>query len=171
MNKRAFLFGAAALGLSGCSVFRRTPAVPVSQEGFIVRETPVAQNNMTAFLPEGDTIYMSGSINEDTATGFAAVRDANPKANRLVILQADGPSGSPAAIGFGRAVRAAGFRTHLRNDSVISGGAVDAFLGGTQRTIEEGAVISAVRGSDVEAHKSFDGHGWRRWVCAFCRRI
>ena len=127
---------------------------------------------MTAFLPEGDTIYMSGSINEDTATGFEAVRDANPKANRLVILQADGPSGSPVAIEFGRAVRAAGFRTHLRNDSVISGGAVDAFLGGTQRTIEDGAVIGAVRSSDVEAHKSFTtdmvgGDGYARFADEF----
>ena len=172
MNKCTFLFGSVALGLSGCSFFRPAPAVPVAQEGFIVRETPVAQNNMTAFLPEGDTIYMSGSINEDTTTGFAAVRAANPEANRLVILQADGPSGSPAAIGFGRSVRAAGFSTHLRNDSVISGGAVDAFLGGTKRTIEEGAVIGAVRSQDVDAHKSFTtdmvgGDGYARFADKF----
>ena len=59
------------------------------------------------------------------------MRDANPKANRLVILELDGPAGSAATMGFGRAVREAGFSIHLRNDSVISGGAIDAFLGGT----------------------------------------
>jgi hypothetical protein len=40
-----------------------------------------------------------------------------------------------------RAVHEAGFSTHLRNDSVISGGAIDAFLGGTQRIMEECVVI------------------------------
>lgn len=127
---------------------------------------------MTAFLPEGDTIYLSGSINEDTATGFAAVREANPKASRLVLLEADGPAGSVAAMDFGRAVREAGFSTHLRNDSVISGGAIDAFIGGTQRTMEDGAVIAVASGQDVEAHKSFatemiGGDGYARFAEKF----
>ncbi|MGB7316884.1 MAG: hypothetical protein WBC85_02865 [Planktotalea sp.] len=171
MKKRAFLFGLGAFGLAGCAKLRQSP-VPVVQEGFVVKPVPVAQGNMTAFLPEGDTIYLSGSINEDTATGFAAVRDSNPKAKRLVFLQADGPAGSPEAMEFGRAVRAAGFSTHLRNDSVISGGAVDAFVGGTQRTMEEGAVIGVVRGADSAAHKSFatemtGGDGYARFAEKF----
>jgi len=118
MNKRSFLLGLTAISLSGCGLFRRPASpVPVVREGFVVRERAVPQANMTAFLPEGDTIFMSGSINKDTVAGFEAVREANPKARRLVLLEADGPAGSPEAIGFGRALRSAGFSTHLNNDS------------------------------------------------------
>lgn len=175
MHKRTFIFAIAAASLSGCSLLRQSGPVPVAQEGFIVKEKPVAQNNMTAFLPEGETIYLSGSINDDTAAGFAAVREANPKANRLVILEADGLSGSPATMAFGRAVRAAGFSTHLRNDSVISGGAVDAFIGGTRRTMEEGAIIAVARAKDTDAHKIFStemvgGDGYARFADKFGRR-
>ena len=171
MKKRAFLLGFAALGLSGCGAMRKSN-VPVVREGFVTRPVPVAQDNMTGFLPEGETIYISGSINADTAAGFAAVREANPKAKRLVFLQADGPAGSAEAMGFGRAVREAGFSTHLRNDSVITGGAIDAFVGGTQRTIEDGAVIGVVRGADADAHKSFatemtGGDGYARFAQEF----
>ena len=100
------------------------------------------------------------------------MRDANPKANRLVILEADGPTGSAATMGFGRAVREADFSTHLRNESMISGGAIDAFLGGTQRIMEEGVVIGVARGADTEAHKGFDtemtgGDGYARFADEF----
>jgi len=147
----------------------------VAREGFVVREAPVPQNNMTAFLPEGDTIFLSGSINEDTAVGFASVREANPDARRLVMLEADGVAGSPETLAFGRAVREAGFSRHLRNDSVISGGAVDAFIGGTQRTMEDGAVIAVKSGQDVEAHKAFatemvGGDGYARFEQEFGQR-
>lgn len=175
MNKRTFLLGFTALGLSGCGALRRSDPVPVVQEGFVVKEAPIAADNMTGFLPEGDTIYLSGAINEDTAKGFAAVREANPETNRLVILEATGPAGSEAAMGFGRAVREAGFSTHLRNDSVVSGGAVDAFLGGTQRTMEEGAVIAAAPPQDAQAHRTFvsemvGGDGYARFSEKFGRR-
>ena len=124
---------------------------------------------MTAFLPEGDTIYLSGSINEDTAVGFSAVHDANPKANLLVTLEANGPAGSAATMGFGRAVWEARFSTQLCKESVISGRAVDAFLGGTQRSMEEDVMIAVARGADIEAHKGFakemtGGDGYARFA-------
>jgi len=175
MNRRAFTLGAITLGLSGCSVLRPSQPVPVVQEGFVVRPAAVAQDNMTAFLHEGDTIFLSGSINEDTKAGFAAVREANPNATRLTILEADGVAGSDAAMSFGRAIREAGFSTHLRNDSVISGGAIDAFLGGTQRTMEDGAVVAVLRSEDAEAHKTFatemvGGDGYARFAQEFGKR-
>jgi hypothetical protein len=156
-RRRLLALGAlgAVATLPGCAIFRRSPPVPVAQDGFIVREAAVPQANMTAFLAEGDTIYMSGEVNADTVAGFEAVRSSNPEVTRMVILEAGGETGSAEAIAFGRAVREAGFATHLRNDSVVSGGAVDAFLGGTTRTIEEGAVVGAARGADADAHKGF----------------
>lgn len=87
----------------------------------------------------------------------------------MVILEANGPAGSAAKMGFGRAVREANFSTHLCKESVISGRAVDAFLGGTQRTMEEGVVIAVARGADIEAHKVFamemtGGDGYARFA-------
>ena len=74
-----------------------------------------------------------------------------------------------------RAVHEAGFSTHLRNDSVISGGAIDAFLGGTQRIMEECVVIGVARGADTEAHKIFatemtGGDGYARFADEFAGR-
>ena len=71
-----------------------------------------------------------------------------------------------------RAVHEAGFSTHLRNDSVISGGAIDAFLGGTQRIMEECVVIGVAHGADTEAHKIFatemtGGDGYARFADEF----
>lgn len=173
-RRRLLALGAlgAVATLPGCAIFRRIPPVPVAREGFIVREAAVAQPNMTAFLPEGDTVYMSGEVNSDTVAGFEAVRASNPDARRLVILEAGGETGTEASIAFGRAIREAGFATHLRNDSVVSGGAVDAFLGGTRRTIEEGAVVGAARGANADAHKGFvaemtGGDGYARYAQEF----
>ena len=69
-------------------------------------------------------------------------------------------------------MREAGFSTHLRHDSVISGGAVDAFVGGTQRTVEDGAIVGVMRGADVDAHKNFatemtGGDGYARFAQEF----
>ena len=62
-NAKAHIFlSLAALSLSGCSLFSNRPPVPVVREGFVVKEAPVPQDNMTAFLPEGDTIDLYGSM-------------------------------------------------------------------------------------------------------------
>lgn len=170
MKRRVFLVAAGGFAVSGCALLQpKKSVVPVVRDGFIVREAPVPADNMTAFLPEGDTVYMSGTINADTAAGFAAVRAAHPDATRLVILQADGQAGSPETIAFGRAVREAGFSTHLQTDSVVTGGAVDAFLGGTQRTMEDGAVIAVAQPADADALKGYTtdmvgGDGYARFA-------
>lgn len=173
MQRRVFMsagLAASAVALSGCAGLGRNSSglAGAASEGFIVRPKPVPSDAMTEFLPEGETVYMSGTINPDTATGFVAVQQANPKARRLVMLQADGRAGSPEAMAFGRALRTAGFSTHLRNDSVITGGAVDAFLGGTQRTLEDGAVVASARTGSDEAYQAYvrdmtGGDGYARF--------
>lgn len=177
MKRRAFLAGMVCVSTSGCAVLqgRGQSSVPTAQEGFVVREAPVAAGNLTSFFPEGDTVFMSGSINSDTVAGFEAVRTSNPKARKLVMLQADGQAGSAETIAFGRALRNAGFNTHLRNDSVITGGAIDAFLGGRNRTIEDGAVL-AVQSPENEAAlqgyttEMVGGDGYARFAQKFGRR-
>ena len=57
-----FLLNLAALSLSECSIFSNRPLVPVVREGFVVKEAAVPKDNMTAFLPEGDTIDLYGSM-------------------------------------------------------------------------------------------------------------
>lgn len=171
-RRRCIALLAASAALPGCALFQRREARG-DNDGFIVREAPVAQANMTEIIPAGDTMFISGTINEDTATAFAAVKEGNPELKQVVFLDVDGPIGGPGGIALGRAVRAAGMRTHLRNDSRVSGGAVDAFLGGTQRTLEDGAVIAAVKGApDLDAHRSYvtemtGGDGYARFANEF----
>ena len=155
MKRRAVLTMLAAAGLSGCGAFGKTP-VRSPEDGFIVRGTvPVRSQDATEFFVDGDTVFVSGMVNADTPTGFGAVRDANPNLKQLVMLDVKGPSGTAESIAFGSAIRTAGLTTHLRNDSSISGAGVDAFLGGTRRSLEDGAVIKAVKGDNPDAHKIF----------------
>ena len=55
---------------------------------------------------------------------------------------------------------------------MISGGAVDAFLGGTQRTMEECVVIAVARGADMRRTKDLPlemtgGDGYARFADEF----
>lgn len=174
MRRRFVILGMGAFALSGCARRRRSGPTVV-REGFIVREAPVASPDMTSFLPEGDTVFMSGAINADTVAGFEAVRASNPKARRLVMTDVRGKAGSAESMAFGRALREAGFATHLRNDSVITGGAIDGFVGGTQRTMEDGAVIAVTTAEDPEAHGLYasemvGGDGYARFASAYGRK-
>lgn len=171
MHRRFLLLGLSATVLAGCARLRASP-VPVVREGFVVRRGAEPAQNMTAFLPEGDTIFMSGAINADTVAGFEAVRRSNPKARRVVFTDVTGETGSTEALAFGRALREAGFATHLRNDSVITGGAVDAFVGGTQRTLEDGAVVAVAPADDPDGHRAYamemlGGDGYARYASEF----
>lgn len=173
MNRRnvMILLGSSA-ALAGCGAWPRNPnRAPV--EGYIVRPEPERAENMMELLPQGDTVFISGTINQDSAVALRTVKQANPDLQRAVFLDADGATGSAGGIALGRELREAGLSTHLRNDSRVSGAAVDAFLGGTRRTLEDGAMVGAVRsdGADEDyaayVMEMTSGDGYARYVQEF----
>lgn len=128
MNRRRILLGGAALSLTACGAIgprRDTTDVMV----------------INGFLAEGDTVFLSGEIDASAPQRFAQLRAANPGLAKLVIAEATGKQGGAGALALGRAVRAAGMTTELRSDSVAIGGAVDVFLGGATRVMQDGAIL------------------------------
>ena len=173
MKRRALLsMIAAAPVLGACSAWPRNPN-RATNEGIIVRPEPVAQANLMELIPSGDSVFVSGEMNTDSADGLAAVIEANPEIKRVVFVDATGETGGPGGIRMGRVIRNAGLRTHLRNDSRVSGGAVDAFLGGTQRTLEDGAMVGALKGQAgndmhlIYVEEMTGGAGYARYAYQF----
>lgn len=173
LNRRHMLalLGASTL-VAGCGRWPRNTNRAAS-EGIIVRPKPVAQANMMELVPEGDTVFLSGTINDDSTAALRVVQEANPELRRVVFLEAEGETGSDAGIALGQFLREEGLETHLRNDSRVSGAAVDAYLGGTQRSYEEGAMVGALRGqAGSEAHVAYvtqmtGGDGYARYAAQF----
>lgn len=173
MKRRYFLgllFGSVAV--SGCA--RLTPSqIRDTSDGIIVKPAPERAGNATEFLPDGATLYVSGGVNADTATAFNAVLGANPALAHIVFLSLSAPQASEGAQDFARAIRRAGLSTHARNDSVLEGGAIDAYLGGTRRTMEQGAVFGVLTPStDAENYAGFvnemtGGDGFARYSAKF----
>lgn len=139
-RRKLLLFAGAGLTLAGCDQLgsrigpRRGTSEVMSVNGF---------------LADGDTLFLSGVVDESAPVRFAQLKAANPDLARLVLTEASGVQGNAGALALGRAVRAAGMNTELRNDSVAIGAAVDVFLGGVTRIMQDGAVLR-VKGMNLD---------------------
>lgn len=145
MNRRYMIAGiGAALALSGCGTIgprRNTSDVMV----------------INGFLAEGDTVFLSGEIDAAAPQRFAELRAANPALRKLVISEASGAQGGDGALALGRAVREAGMTTELRSDSVAIGGAVDVYLGGVTRIMQDGAILR-LRGRNLDRDAAYKAY-------------
>lgn len=110
--------------------------------------------SVNGFLADGDTLFLSGVVDESAPVRFAQLKAANPDLARLVLTEASGVQGNAGALALGRAVRAAGMNTELRNDSVAIGAAVDVFLGGVTRIMQDGAVLR-VKGMNLDRNADY----------------
>lgn len=144
-RRKLLLFAGAGLTLAGCDQLgsrigpRRGTSEVMSVNGF---------------LADGGTLFLSGVIDESAPVRFAQLKAANPDLARLVLTEASGVQGNAGALALGRAVRAAGMNTELRNDSVAIGAAVDVFLGGVTRIMQDGAVLR-VKGMNLDRNADY----------------
>ncbi len=102
----------------------------------------------TEFRVEGENLLMRGEINSRTLKQFEEVYRDNPHITPLVELDVPGSLDDDTMIPLAYRVRELGLNTHLTASSKIYSGAVDLFLAGTKRTMEEGAVIGVHSWSD-----------------------
>lgn len=148
MNRRHILLGGAALSLAGslagCGAIgaRRDTSDVMTINGFVA---------------DGDIVFLSGDIDETAPQRFAQLRAANPGLTTLVVAEAAGKQGGPGALALGRMVRDAGMTTELRSDSVAIGGAVDVFLGGVTRVMQDGAILR-MRGKNLGRNTGYKSY-------------
>lgn len=70
---------------------------------------------------------------------FAAMLHDFPNLESLEMIEAPGTSDDIANLRVGRMIRAAGLATHVPNGGSVRSGAVELFLAGTKRTMDDGA--------------------------------
>lgn len=96
---------------------------------------------------DGKRAAIVGPTNRMSPQYFEAMLRDNPGLEVLEMIEAPGTSHDIANLQVGRAIRSAGLRTHVPNGGSVRSGAVELFLAGTTRTMDD--------------HAEFAVHSWR----------
>ncbi len=106
------------------------------------------KSDLTQAAIEGDRLYLMGELNSRTPEKIKAIVEDNPQIETIVLTAMPGSLDDEATFPFARWLREKGLKMHLLSDSVIASGAVDLFLSGVERTMEEGAQLGVHSWSD-----------------------
>lgn len=97
------------------------------------------------------SVTMVGSTNASTPGEFDAMLRDFPGIQRLEMVEAPGTTNDIANLAVGRKIRAAGISTHVPRGGSVRSGAVELFLAGKTRIIDDGATFAV--------HAWLDNHG------------
>ncbi|MEP3052454.1 MAG: alpha/beta hydrolase [Erythrobacter sp.] len=92
-----------------------------------------------------------GPTNNMSPHYFDAMLRNFPQLEQLDMVEAPGTNDDIANLAVGRRIRAAGISTHVPNGGSVRSGAVELFLAGVERTMDEGA--------EFAVHSWLDSHG------------
>ena len=115
-----------------------SPSVALAQFGPFVVATP-------------DVALMVGSTGSRSPQDFDAMLRNYPGISTIKMIEAPGTSNDIANLALGRRIREAGIATHVPHDGSVRSGAVELFLAGQTRVIEDGA--------EFAVHSWLDNHG------------
>ncbi|MBY6065809.1 alpha/beta hydrolase [Leisingera aquaemixtae] len=90
---------------------------------------------------QGRDVLVNGTLNARSLAQFSAFMSRHPEAERLVLLDMPGSVDDETNLRLGHLVRDLGLDTHVTATSEIYSGAVDIFLAGRERTMEDGAIL------------------------------
>ncbi len=95
----------------------------------------------------GDLV-INGVITTNTPYHFDNIIKDNPDAKLLIMMNCPGSDDDDANLLASRKIRQAGLNIHLTSTTEIASGAVDMFIAGVKRTMEEGAKLGVHSWSD-----------------------
>lgn len=98
-----------------------------------------------------DHAEMVGVTDRFSPAKFAAMLRDYPSLKTLKLVEAPGTDDDRANMKVGRMIRAAGITTHVPNGGSVRSGAVELFLAGANRQIDDGA--------EFAVHSWIDAHG------------
>lgn len=105
---------------------------------------------------DGQTAAMVGPTNRMSPHYFDAMLRDFPQIARLDMIEAPGTSDDIANLAVGRRIRAADIATHVPNGGSVRSGAVELFLAGTRRTMEDGAEFAVHSWLDSQGREPHD---------------
>jgi beta-lactamase class D len=114
----------------------------------LVLGTALNQVHLTKIAVQDDRMYLMGEFNAKSYQQVKEAVEANPQVRTVVLTANSGSIDDETTFKLGRYIRSMGLNTHLVDQSVIASGAVDLFLSGVHRTIEEGAQLGVHSWSD-----------------------
>ncbi len=120
------------------------PVDPRGEAGMLAQYGPFVVTGAT-------TASMIGSTDSSTPAFFDAMLRDYPELARLEMVEAPGTSNDIANLAVGRRIREAGIATHVPQGGSVRSGAVELFLAGATRTMEQGAQFAV--------HSWLDNHG------------
>lgn len=89
----------------------------------------------------GHIARISGTLGSLTYNQILQINAEYPNVNTIELGLIDGSINDEVNVQTGRLIREAGYRTHLKSNSMIFSGGVDLFCSGKYRTMEAGAVL------------------------------
>ncbi|WP_379923439.1 hypothetical protein [Erythrobacter sp. R86502] len=105
---------------------------------------------------DGQRAALVASTDAESPQAFAAMLAAYPGLKTIEFADAPGTSHDLANLRLGRAIRAAGLATHVPAGGSARSGAVELFLAGTRRTMEEGALFAVHSWRDERGREPAD---------------
>lgn len=115
---------------------------PQMQQSAFVRALPTSQS-IGEYGPfrviDEHRAALVGSTNRGSIAAFEAMLAEHPGIETLELVEAPGTSDDVANLALARKIRAEGIATHVPTGGSVRSGAVELFLAGQTRTIDEGA--------------------------------
>jgi hypothetical protein len=100
---------------------------------------------------DGQRAAITGSTDGTSPAQFDAMMRDFPGLRTLEMIEAPGTSNDIANLAIGRRIRAHGLATHVPSNGSVRSGAVELFLAGAERSVDEGAWFAV--------HSWIDNHG------------
>ncbi len=119
------------------------PPAPESADRAIAFRRARTPTSIAAYGPfrvlDARRAVLVGVTGPATPSEFKAMLRDYPQIAQLDFLEAPGTDDDRANLATGRLIRAAGIATHVPADGSVRSGAVELFLAGAKRTIDDGA--------------------------------
>lgn len=105
---------------------------------------------------DGGRAALVGATGWASPAQFAAMLRDHPGIAILEMVECPGTFDDRANLSLGRMIRAAGIATHVPQNGSVRSGAVELFLAGTRRTIEDGARFAVHAWMDTDGREAGD---------------
>lgn len=102
------------------------------------------------FTAKDDTIVVNGATGSNSLVDLEEALAAHPKTRVLIFNRIEGSNDDAINLAIAQTVRNRNLDTHLNADSVIESGGIELFIGGVNRTMDEGARIGVHSWYDEE---------------------
>lgn len=170
MRKRLALFAALPLLFAAAPLHASGTAYEIVVEEWIETSGPgdYVSTVPPAELPRAIASYgpfrvidatraaLVGVTGDGSPAAFAAMLRNHPGIATLEMIECPGTENDRANLQLGRMIRAAGLQTHVPRGGSVRSGAVELFLAGATRRIDEGAEFAVHAWMDETGHQAHD---------------